>query len=106
MKLSQLLSGLTSAAAGGAHVITAASNVALIVGGLYLVDCRISARNPEAIDRCYFTALPLMGVGVAGKGGFSAGYNTFNPSLRRPEEEHPATGDSRRDASGRFTGKR
>jgi hypothetical protein len=44
------------------------------------------------VDRCYFTALPLMGVGIAGRGGFSAGYNTYNPALRKEDEEAKPTG--------------
>jgi hypothetical protein len=46
-----------------------------------------------------------MGIGVAGKGGFTAGFNTYNPALRRPEEEEAQAGASR-DSHGRFTGKR
>ena len=109
MKLSPSLLGVLGSALGGTgHFISGASNVALLVGAIYLADCRFSSKavTREAVDSCYFTALPLMGIGVAGKGGFAAGYSTYNPALRRPEEEHPATSDSRRDASGRFTGKR
>ncbi len=109
MKLSPSLLGVLGSALGGTgHFISGASNVALIVGAIYLADCRFSSKavTREAVDSCYFTALPLMGIGVAGKGGFAAGFSTYNPALRRPEEEPHATGGSRRDASGRFTGSR
>lgn len=104
MKVAQALTALLG---GGASVVKSASSIALIVGGIYLADCRISAKGADAIDRCYFTALPLMGVGIAGRGGFAAGYSTYNPALRRPEDEltpEPPSGGSRRDGKGRFTG--
>jgi hypothetical protein len=52
----------------------------------------------DQVDRCYFTALPLMGVGIAGRGGFSAGYNTYNPALRKEDDEEstPTRGMFRR----------
>jgi hypothetical protein len=81
------LPALISAIGGGAQLVTGAASAAVIVGTIYLVDCRISARGMDQVDRCYFTALPLMGVGIAGRGGFSAGYNTYNPALRKEDEE-------------------
>ena len=61
-------------------------SAAMLAGLIYLVDCRVNAKGAEGIDRCYFTALPMMGIGIAGRGGFSAGYNTYNPALRKEEE--------------------
>jgi len=81
------LPAIISAIGGGAQLVTGAASAAIIVGTIYLVDCRISARGMDQVDRCYFTALPLMGVGIAGRGGFSAGYNTYNPALRKDDEE-------------------
>jgi hypothetical protein len=81
------LPAILSAIGGGAQLVTSAASAAIIVGTAYLVDCRISARGMDQIDRCYFTALPLMGVGIAGRGGFSAGYNTYNPALRKEDDE-------------------
>jgi len=86
------LPAIISAIGGGAQLVTGAASAAIIVGSIYLVDCRISARGHDQVDRCYFTALPLMGVGIAGRGGFSAGYNTFNPALRKEDEESKPTG--------------
>ena len=83
------LPALISAIGGGAQLVTGAASAAIIVGTIYLVDCRMSARGMDQVDRCYFTALPLMGVGIAGRGGFSAGYNTYNPALRKEHEEKP-----------------
>jgi hypothetical protein len=91
MKLTDIL-GLIG---GGAQILTTASTAAVIVGAIYLVDCRVAAKTSEAIDRCYFTALPMMGVGIAGRGGFSLGYNTFNPSLKREEERRGPLGGRR-----------
>ncbi len=92
MKLSSVLAAI----GGGAQVVTGACSAAIVVGSIYLIDCRISARGADAVDRCYFTALPLMGVGIAGRGGFAAGYNTFNPTLRKEEEEAKPSGIFRR----------
>jgi hypothetical protein len=93
MKITSIL-GTIGAAAG---VFKAASSMALIVGSLYLLDCRISSRGADSMDRCWMTALPIMGIGAAGRGGFSLGFGTFNPALR-PEDQPGAE----RDESGRF----
>jgi hypothetical protein len=81
------LTTIISAIGGGAQAVSGACSAAIIVGGIYLIDCRISARGIDEVDRCYFTALPLMGVGIAGRGGFSAGFNTYNPALRKEDEK-------------------
>lgn len=83
-----------------ASVVGAASSAAMIAGLVYLVDCRLTARTPEAVEMCYLRALPIAGIGVAGRGGYAAGYATYNPTLRRPEEEGEV--HLRRDALGRF----
>jgi hypothetical protein len=83
MKLTTVLSAI----GGGAQAVSGVCSAAIIVGGIYLIDCRIAARGPDAIDRCYFTALPLMGVGIAGRGGFNVGFNTLNPALRKEDEK-------------------
>jgi hypothetical protein len=83
------LTTIISAIGGGAQAVSGACSAAIIVGGIYLIDCRISARGADQVDRCYFTALPLMGVGIAGRGGFSVGYNTLNPALRKEDEVKP-----------------
>ena len=61
-----------------------ASLLSVLVGSVYLVDCRSKAAGLDQIDRCYLTALPLMGIGTAGAGGFRLGFNTLNPALRPP----------------------
>jgi hypothetical protein len=55
-----------------------ASLLMVLAGGGYLVDCRTSGGSP---DSCWLTGLPIMGVGVAGRGAFSVGYATPNPDL-------------------------
>jgi hypothetical protein len=81
------LTTIISAIGGGAQAVSGACSAAIIVGGIYLVDCRISASGIDQVDRCYFTALPLMGVGIAGRGGFNVGFNTFNPALRKEDDK-------------------
>jgi hypothetical protein len=80
MKLTAILGTLAPAAA----VIKAASTTAVVAGALYLVDCRLSDRRPEAVDRCWMTALPIMGLGATARGSFAVGYETYNPALRPP----------------------
>lgn len=96
MKLSTILG---AALGGGAKLIGTASSLTVLVGAIYLVDCRLSARGSglDAIDRCYLSALPLMGLGAGTAGGWLAGYNTLNPALRREEQQA-----SNRDQHGRF----
>lgn len=91
------LSGLLAAAfGGGAKIVGTASSLTVLVGAIYLIDCRVSAKGIDAIDRCYLSALPMMGLGVGVGGGFMAGYRTFNPALR-PEDQ-----GLERDEHGRF----
>jgi hypothetical protein len=70
-----------------AVAIGSASFLAVVMGGIYIIDCRRYAVTPEAVSACYLTGLPIMGIGGAGAGGFKAGFNTYNPALRRPEEQ-------------------
>jgi hypothetical protein len=94
MKLPGLLAAVFG---GGAKIIGTASSLTVLVGAIYLVDCRLSAKGLDAIDRCYLSALPMMGLGVGVGGGFIAGYQTYNPALR--PEDQPGT---ERDEHGRF----
>jgi uncharacterized membrane protein len=93
MKLSTILGTLGTTAA----VLKGASTTAIIAGALYLVDCRMSDRRAEAVDRCWMTALPIMGLGAAARSSWEAGFQTFNPALRDP------SGRRRRDDRGRFS---
>jgi hypothetical protein len=70
-----------------ASAICSASFLAFIIGGIYIVDCRSFANGRDEITACYLTGLPIMGIATAGYGGFRAGYNTYNPALRKPEEK-------------------
>jgi hypothetical protein len=91
------LSGLLAAAfGGGAKIVGTASSLTVLVGAIYLIDCRVSAKGMDAIDRCYLSALPMMGLGVGVGGGFLAGYQTYNPALR-PDDQ-----GLERDEHGRF----
>jgi hypothetical protein len=74
--------------------VQTASNVALLAGVLYLVDCRVTARTRDAVDSCYFQAMTLSGVGIGAKTGFQAGFNTLNPALRRSDDEPPEGGEA------------
>lgn len=94
MKLDTLFAALGC----GAKVINTASTLAVVIGAVYLIDCRTHATGSDAVDRCYLSALPMMGIGVAGRGGFNVGYSTYNPALR-PEDQSPSP---ERDEKGRF----
>lgn len=76
------ISSLIGAVGGAAGLVAGSCTATIVVGAIYLVDCRISAKGPDAVDKCYFTALPLMGIGIAG----GVGYNTYNPALRKEEK--------------------
>lgn len=94
MKLSMILGAL----GGLGSTFKVASNVALVAAALYLVDCRVSNKSAESLDRCWMTALPIAGIGAAGRGGYALGFNTLNPALR--EEDHQPSAE--RDEHGRF----
>jgi hypothetical protein len=69
------------------RVIGSASLLAIVMGGIYIIDCRSFAKTGDEASTCYLTGLPIMGIATAGYGGFKAGYNTYNPALRKPEDE-------------------
>jgi len=96
MKLSNLLGAIGA----GATVLKGASTAAILFGAVYLLDCRLTDKDPGGRDRCYFTAGTLMGLGGMSGVGYAVGFNTYNPSLRRPEED--ATTATDRDEHGRF----
>jgi hypothetical protein len=68
-------------------VIGSTSLLAAVMGGIYIIDCRSFAKTNDEASACYLTGLPIMGIATAGYGGFKAGYNTYNPALRKPEDE-------------------
>ena len=70
-------------------LLGSASLLAVVAGIVYIADCRTHARGLDQIDRCYLTGLPIMGLGGAAGGAFRVGFNTFNPSLRRRDDEQP-----------------
>ena len=78
---------IAAAVATGAGLFKTVSTVSLIMGAVYLADCRFHASRPGDLDQCYMTALPLMGVGVAGHGGYQLGYRTYNPALRPDDDD-------------------
>jgi len=94
MKLSGILSAIT---AGGA-ALKGATTAAMVFGVVYLVDCRLTDKEPGGRDRCYLQAGTFMGLGAVGRGGYSLGYWTMNPELR--PEDGPTGAD--RDEQGRF----
>ena len=94
MKLSAIIGAIGS----GAAVLKGASTAAILFGGIYLVDCRITDKEPGGRDRCYLQAGSLMGLGAMGRGGYSLGYWTENPALRREGEQAGAD----RDEHSRF----
>ena len=81
MKLSEVL------APALAPVMTAAG-LATIVGMAYIADCRFNKGG--TFDSCWLTGAGLMGIGGGGAAGaaagFRAGFNTYNPALRKPDD--------------------
>lgn len=75
-----------TAIATGAAAIKSATSVAIIVGAVYLVDCRTNSKTEKDIDRCWMTALPIMGLGGVGRGAYEVGYSTYNPALRKERD--------------------
>ena len=64
-----------------------ASLLMVLAGGGYLADCRLDG---GAVDHCWLTALPIMGVGVGARGAFSVGYATPNPSITTRQRREAA----------------
>lgn len=79
---------LFAATGGAAKICVTASNITIIAGIIYFGDCRIAAKDFATADRCYLSALPMMGIGVTGRGAYAIGYNTYNPFLRK-EDDRP-----------------
>lgn len=92
---------LGAALGGSAKLLGTASSLAIVVGAIYLVDCRLHSRESDGIDRCYLSALPMMGLGAGTAGGFMAGYRTYNPALR--PEDGPTGSLTNRDDRSRFS---
>ena len=104
---------LFAVAGGSSTVVGSVSATAALAGLIYMVDCRITAGfDFEKANSCYLSGLPMMGLGLGVGGGWRAGYETYNPRLRPPEDEEgdeddkkspPAKGRVGRDSHGRFT---
>lgn len=94
MKLNSILGAMGS----GAAILKGASTAAMVFGAVYLVDCRLTDKEPGARDRCYLQAGSFMLPGAVSRGSFSLGYWTENPALRQ-EEDQPG---AERDEHGRF----
>jgi hypothetical protein len=84
------LKGIISAL-GASGMIGTAGGAAMLLGSIYLIDCRITARSEEGVRACYSQAALLMTTGAGVGAGYVAGYNTLNPALKR-EEDKPKTG--------------
>jgi hypothetical protein len=68
-------------------ILGSASILSVLAGVVYIGDCRANAKGLDQIDRCYLTGLPIMGLGATGAGAFQAGYNTYNPALRKKRDD-------------------
>jgi hypothetical protein len=80
-------SALVGALGAGAKILGTASTMLAVVAGLYLVDCRRQASGMDQIDRCYLFALnSILGAGGGAGVGWLAGFNTYNPALRKEDE--------------------
>jgi hypothetical protein len=91
---------MKAAIAGLAPLMTAAG-LSISMGVAYIADCRFNKGG--TFDSCWLTGAGFMGIGggaaAGGAAGFRAGFNTYNPALRR-EEQAPATDGADRWASG------
>jgi hypothetical protein len=83
MKLSAVLGALGT----GATLLKGASTAAMLFGAIYLLDCRLTDKEPGGRDRCYLQAGSLMGLGGMSGVGYAIGYNTLNPALRKPDDQ-------------------
>lgn len=75
MKL-QSIAGIATA---GITLLRGATTATFLVGLMYLVDCRVNNRAPADIDRCWMTALPIMGIGGVSRGAFEVGLQSPVP---------------------------
>ena len=82
MKLQSILGAATASVA----LIKGATTATFLIGFMYLVDCRISGRGSQDVDRCWMTALPIMGIGGIGRGAFEVGLQTPTPPSKKEEE--------------------
>lgn len=100
--MTDLFTRLFAALGGGAAVIGSVSATTALAGLIYIIDCRLTAgRDFERANSCYLSGLPMMGLGIGTAGGWRAGYETYNPRLRRRPEDEDAP--QPRDDHGRFT---
>lgn len=115
--MNTLIRKLFAVAGGSSTVVGSVSATAALAGLIYMVDCRITAGlDFEKANSCYLSGLPMMGLGLGVGGGWRAGYETYNPHLRPPEDEDEddeidseddkplrSKGRVGRDSHGRFT---
>lgn len=71
------------AAAAGAN---AALILSILGGSAYIAACEARATSSGHCDSQWLAGLAMMGIGGAGRAGFGAGFNTYNPELRSPGE--------------------
>jgi hypothetical protein len=89
------IQSIISIAAAGATMIKGATTATFLIGLMYLVDCRISNRKPADIDRCWMTALPIMGIGGVGRGAFEVGLQSPVPTAKREDQRGGILGGRR-----------
>lgn len=99
----ELLKAAGAIAGGASQAMATGATLAALMGAVYIIDCRLTAgTDHEKATNCYFVGLPIMGIGVAGRSGYKVGFDTYNPNLKRPEEEilaaPPKTRTTRRKA--------
>jgi len=78
-----------------ARVVMAAPICTALFGMAFLVRCEHSPSLPGGWPSCWMIGGSIAGVPfmkkMAEKAGFTEGYNTYNPLLRKPrEEEEPS----------------
>lgn len=70
------------------RILCGAGFISLVIGGIWISDCRRFADNGEKLQNCYTFGIAVMGSGVglssAKSDGFAKGFNTYNPYLHDP----------------------
>jgi hypothetical protein len=89
------IQSIISVATAGAAIVKGATTATFLVGMIYLIDCRVSNRSASDIDRCWMTALPIMGIGGVGRSAFEVGLQSPVPTAKKEDQKTGILGGRR-----------
>lgn len=89
------MQSIISIATAGAAIVKGATTATFFIGLMYLIDCRVNSRPAADIDRCWMTALPIMGVGGVGRGAFEVGLHSPVPTAKKEDQKTGILGGRR-----------